>query len=902
MKYLIQCIIIIFQIIYLTKPQTISKEICTLESFSKFITECDKKRNKRLLIYYKKKECVIPEEKVPYELLFFSKLPTIEIECEINCPPGHKIDYNPLKKEVFCSECPLNTYSLGSNFNIEKWSNEILSLFTINCYSIYGNEKRKNYHCSKFTISQDRNFIISGYSSDVESTGYEIELIYSFNAKNNGSFVFSYDKNTIFNRIGSLNGNLKIYFDYNLKNDDYDLNSKLKYSSIQFNEGNHQIALIYNYRKDLSNNNLNLKIGSFSIYNIKEDNFECKPCYKPNWEKGATYCSGCKLNEIYSKGECIKCPKYKLNFNNKCVNIEKCSQFDINIISLSNKCESSYFFWYKRKVNYEMNYPILCYGNNYVENIDYSPGQNFAFELYYECESFNRKNIKISEKKKDEYLLNNFKLVNNFYSMDEIFDEYNWKSNGKFIYIPKNPKIGKNYILIKNFEIISFRGYVKIGFELNMLIQETLTFSLNGDKQLITFNGVHTEKLQKGKYTLTLEFKKKSEDLNDINIYKRIPVKIFFFQIVGSQFNYNTILSEKCPKDYLRSEDGFNCIKTDNIEIKPKEKKIDNCPIFTTENNSICYLNEILEIREEHLKFNLFPFIDYIKNYSDYQNNYNEIKSELNILGPLKINESDFEINIYFSIFFPQKFKYKKQESFSHIIGIQNNKILSLGKKIDSIKLENFRQETGILIHYSEGEKCSSNPNKNYNTYLLLSCDKTINGFSFPKIISFDNDKCSIYFEINSPLFCKICVSSQLSYSNGKCKKGIKAKIYHEQQNCIIDYVNNEDKINYTYIPIDNDNLNDILLYNNSDILNVYLDRKYNRNEDYVNNKNDYGYVIAEYELSSHYLTNRLEYDECTFYDKIENNYRLFLLFIALCYILLFCIYKFLCVSVQNSY
>ena len=140
MKYLIQCIII-FQIIYLTKPQTISKEICTLESFSKFITECDKKRNKRLLIYYKKKECVIPEEKVPYELLFFSKLPTIEIECEINCPPGHKIDYNPLKKEVFCSECPLNTYSLGSNFNIEKWSNEILSLFTIKCYSIYGNDK-----------------------------------------------------------------------------------------------------------------------------------------------------------------------------------------------------------------------------------------------------------------------------------------------------------------------------------------------------------------------------------------------------------------------------------------------------------------------------------------------------------------------------------------------------------------------------------------------------------------------------------------------------------------------------------------------------------------------------------------------------------------------------------------
>ena len=149
------------------------------------------------------------------------------------------------------------------------------------------------------------------------------------------------------------------------------------------------------------------------------------------------------------------------------------------------------------------------------------------------------------------------------------------------------------------------------------------------------------------------------------------------------------------------------------------------------------------------------------------------------------------------------------------------------------------------------------------------------------KDVSFDNDKCSIYFEINSPLFCKICVSSQLSYSNGKCKKGIKAKIYHEQQNCIIDYFNNEDKINYTYIPIDNDNLNDILLYNNSDILNVYLDRKYNRNEDYVNNKNDYGYVIAEYELSSHYLTHRLEYDECTFYDKIENNYRLFLLFIA---------------------
>ena len=907
----------IFLIIKISKSnsQTMNTEICTFDSFSKFITECNPKTNKRLLIYYKKKECIIPDndEIIPYELIYFSKSPTIEINCEINCPPGHIIDYNPITKNTFCSECPLNTFSLGSNFNIEKWSNEILSLFNINCYSIYGNIKRKNYHCSKFSISEDKGNIISGYSSDVESTAYEIELIYTFESKKNGSFIFSYEKTTIFNHFENLNGNLKIYLDYNLKNDDYDLNSKLKYSNIQFSKGHHQIAIIYNYKKDLSNKNLNLKIGSFSLYNIEENNFECKQCYKPNWEKGASYCSGCKINEIYNSGNCYNCPKYKLSYNNKCVNIDKCSQFDINIVFI-NKCERSFYFWKKRKNEYEMNYPILCYGKKYIDNIDYSPGQKLYFSISSSCEKINKKNIKTisSNKKKDEYYLNNFKLLNHFYSMNEIFEEFDWKSNGNFIYIPKSPMIGRSYILKKDFEIISFRGYIKIGFELNMLIQETLIFSLNGYKQLITFNGVHTEKLTKGKYTLILEFKKKSDDLNDINIYKRIPVKIFFFQIVGSEYDYNTqkesILSEKCPKGYLRSDDGFNCMKIDSFEIKPKENKTENCPFFTTEkNNKTCHLNQILEIREEHLKFNLYPFIDYINNYIDYQNNYYDklISTEFNVYGPLKVQKYELNFNFYFSFFSPQNFTYQNQSLFTHIIGIQDKQIYSLGKKIDSVKLENFKQETGILIHYSEGDKCLYDSNENFNSYILFECDKKIQGFSFPKIISFDSQKCSIYFVINSPYFCKICVSSQLTYSNGKCNKGIKAKIYHEEQNCIIDYTNIEEKINYTYNAIDMDNFEQILLYNNSDILSVYLDKKYNRNEDILNNKNDYGYVIAEYELSSHYLTNRLEYDECTIYDKLENNYKLFLFFIGLCYLLLFCIFKFCCntnSNISNSY
>ena len=128
-----------------------------------------------------------------------------------------------------------------------------------------------------------------------------------------------------------------------------------------------------------------------------------------------------------------------------------------------------------------MNYPILCYGNKYIDNIDYSPGQKLHFSLSSDCEKINKKNIKTStnKKKKDEYYLNNFKLLNHFYSMNEIFEEFDWKSNGNFIYIPKSPMIGRSYILKKDFEIISFRGYIKIGFELNMLIQETLIFSLN---------------------------------------------------------------------------------------------------------------------------------------------------------------------------------------------------------------------------------------------------------------------------------------------------------------------------------------------------------------------------------------------------------------------------------------
>lgn len=78
---------------------------------------------------------------------------------------------------------------------------------------------------------------------------------------------------------------------------------------------------------------------------------------------------------------------------------------------------------------------------------------------------------------------------------------------------------------------------------------------------------------------------------------------------------------------------------------------------------------------------------------------------------------------------FTSRFKFSKNKKTEIIENIKELK--NLGSQINNVTLirnnwlkEDINVGDGILFHYNIGGVCISDPNKRYETYLYLKCDK----------------------------------------------------------------------------------------------------------------------------------------------------------------------------------
>ena len=291
------------------------------------------------------------------------------------------------------------------------------------------------------------------------------------------------------------------------------------------------------------------------------------------------------------------------------------------------------------------------------------------------------------------------------------------------------------------------------------------------------------------------------------------------------------------------------------------------------ENNSkLCKLKTLLFYQKDLIRFNLLSFKEFLNIL--YLN-------DNNILGPIEIEP--LSMKIYLSIFEPVDFKFDNINSIGFIFSIQTkeNKTFNLGRDIEYVKLVNFISESGIILHYINGDKCIHNDN-NFNSYVYLRCDKSIQSFSEVKIVHYNSDnKCELYFEIRSQYFCKNCVNNQVPSMHSECYKKMKNIFYDEEKNCIIDKL-----IHLNKETVDNNiNDNNLIIQNNSEIFNIYFNQ---RNKGFSNLESNFNYQNIKY---NSFLLNKNIYEEnCSINEVISSNIR-YILYITIILFIIIILY-----------
>jgi hypothetical protein len=146
------------------------------------LTECDQ-NNKLNVLFYKINNT---DTAVP---------PMIEgLECNKKCPEGQFITYDITSKNLTCQNCPVNTFSTGSQMRIcgtkREWVNSFLTDLKNECFLTIGNEI-KNENCTKWTPHETQSKLVSG-NTDVIDAWYNGVLSYNVKLKNKG-YVLIYN-------------------------------------------------------------------------------------------------------------------------------------------------------------------------------------------------------------------------------------------------------------------------------------------------------------------------------------------------------------------------------------------------------------------------------------------------------------------------------------------------------------------------------------------------------------------------------------------------------------------------------------------------------------------------------------------------------------------------------------
>ena len=891
---------------------------CTMDDFGTYITKCEPSSNTRKITYFKKTQCEI----VNQTLFPLSNTPTFDIKCDTDCPSGSFLSLKLQSKKFECVKCPVNTYSFGKHLNLNIWSDEIIKMFDISCVSYHNELIDDIKDCNEINISEDKK-ILTISSKENE----EINIGFDFEAIDSGEISFSYNKTEYINENSTnIDGIFTMYIDYDIivndSSHENNISNKLTTVSHSFEKGKHRLMLKY---KSDSLNKHKLMLSPITITNVFDIALECKECKTQSPFEGSSYCKGCKYNEILNdEGKCEQCSEGKINIDNKCIVVPRCDEFDYHIIDVNEHCDSS-----KRTVFYitERNFPIYCYD----DNISNENQNNIKIDTETKC--IERIREKESEKCQtdldhNKFKVNRFKLKNNFHQSEKFFDSnYNNKqtktmlSNGNYIYVPKNVNKGDRYILSRRINIISYKGHIQFNAIIDMKSSESIVLKISNRITPITKSDKYVIDLDKGDYNFELIYEKVNESYKLDN---RIPLKIDSFEIIGGRLSNrkNEFTCESCPEGYIVDSSGYSCVKEAPIAVSPNatydnDQMIlqlkDRCPSFSAKSNTkvvleykkieydieYCELSHQFQINSTHLRINIASYYYYINSLSNIGNKY---KSSNPLVGPIIYKTPQSSYKIYLSIFSPSLFAF---DDFTLSLGyaflIEHNyqynsdSYITLARQLSETYLVDIEKNTGFLMRFNQGDSCESDMSIKRSIYVFLKCDKAIKGFSSPNVTSYSDNKCDLFIEISSPMFCKTCIASEVKYIYGKCVYKQKQKIYEETTNCVFDHLDD------LFKPLGNiidTTTEDELLKENTTAYQLMMKGKPKSKKKKSKKKKS--------SLADRYLENMIENVECDYVDYLENYFYIvsyvvvIIYFVSVLFMLIYCV-KYCCAKSKED-
>ena len=917
---------------------------CSESDYQQYFTECDTTTNTRNITIYLTSNCTTPS--TPSQLVqIYSTLPTFTIQCGMKCPGGTIIKYDPILNVTVCEKCPPNTYSTGGDIKINnEWNDQSLRLFQTNCYAIGLDGYTKNENCTGLLLHSDKTMIMSG-----ELTGnqlkYFIQSIYFFKAKNKGKFILQYKKDSV-KESSYNNGDFKLFFDYDYITGDNEPDTPWRTITHEFLPGEHEIVIFYWYFKTHhAKNKLKFYIKSFEVIGIDDTSYKCIPCVNSVSPEGSDRCNSCPSNYYYETSiqNCVACPQGQysissssslLNNADGCKPRKECSYYDYKISNVSECIDD------EKLVTYSSLQPSFCLDESNVNKI-----VNMACDVT----SYATNKYTLNNNSSNEYIdtckggyagTSVFKLD---LLAENILTFWNtnigWKNNGDELYTGLYISEPTEMIINKAFTITyPLNAYVKVLFSVDLDNNEV--FKIKTPQRTITYtdtkiqNEIQQLPLNEGDNNyIEFYYEKLSTTLKETN-----AVSIKYFEIYGSNLSH-AMLYQKCPYGTIspQSNSCSSCIECDDNAIPNTNQTecilCDNglshinmnneyickeCPSFTYLSDKKCKLNEVLHQHNEKLKYNLRPMKEWLNKLCSEQSGI--LCYENSFIGPISSSNvqssSSSSHDIFFlSLFEPKDvdiYDFSYDESYTkyhqgHIFGLfsvqniidtsnnntsttttttNNNKLFdkditfqntkikkNIATRISKVNL--LSDKKGIVIEYKEGDVCLNDVTRKYKTYLYLKCNKY--EISTPKLINVFDNKCSFIFEWASPFICKNCITSELNKLEvGACKNNIRKIKFNMNNDCLIFNASNAELIGYDKV------YEDTLVQIEELNININGKRRNEETERVVVVQQNGENITFNFT----YIENEVYYEECTFIDNIDHNWKKYLLVIPIAYLI----------------
>ena len=913
-----------FIIVILLLLTIIKNEQCTIDDYGQFFSNCDIKTNTRNITIYLKSNC--SNENLNNNnnslLSIYSKLPTFTTICNHNCFEGEIIYYNVIENKIECKKCPKNTYSTSGNLIIDSnWNETHLNLFQTNCYAVDSEETKKNDDCTNLKISNDNSMLMTGEIRG-NQTNYLIQILYFFKTQNPGRFMLKYKKDIIMEN-GLLNGDLSIYLDYELiENENIENNFEWEYIIKDFNAGEHEIVFFYSYMNNINKKPLRFYIQQFKIIGLTQGSYICEKCINSISPEGSEKCFSCDITSYYdNKLEmCFDCPdgEFFSKDENKCIKIINCNNFDYEIFNISECVDNI------RNISFVPLNSSFCKGKDLLEkNISINCIDDEINDLKNESDNECTDGMIYSSYFNYDF---NTILINDFF--DENLAFY---ANDKGIFTGNFLNSQTIKLLKKNFIIKQTAGSIKISLFLDLTSYENINIKINKKNYYysnIVKNITIFEVLQPGKISLSIKYERLTnfQKLNNSILISEILIigsnlskkKKLIKCPIGTISINNCSKCELCKENEIPNESHSYCVKCKNGVSKYINSQLvcEECPLYTYFDGKKCLLNEVILQSYNLLRFYLYPIKEYIHRLCTDQSGIlcyeNSFIGPVNIKLDLKENEErdlffislfePKEINIYdfnhddksneiktgliFGLFNSNNFQSKIETNKLGLnltnsnMKIKKNLASSI-KKIEILpKSIDANRKLGLFIEYEEGDICLTDSTKKYKSYLYLKCNKY--EISSPKLIKTKDNNCTYIFEWPSPNACKNCLTKEINfYDKGTCRYGKRMIIFSSDDDCLIFNVSK------SYLNGGNIEYYNKLCEENCDLFNIIIDDK-NKNKTYKisDDNHNNGNIIkpGDFNFQFDFIENSIYYQKCTFLENMDGKWIKFIIIIPIIY------------------